>query len=233
MNSPSRKVLVVAAHPDDEVIGCGGTIARHAAQGDRVSVLIVAEGATSRSRQRDRTAVASELEDLALAARSANDALGVTRLNLLDFPDNRMDGVELLDVIKSIEAEIAEWRPEMVYTHHAGDVNIDHRVIHDAVVAACRPQPGCCVNTLLFFEVASSTEWRPPASGMAFQPNWFVDIHAHWEAKMAALKAYASEMREFPHPRSVAAIEHLACWRGASAGLPMTEAFMLGRMIER
>lgn len=227
------KVLVIAAHPDDEVIGCGGAIARHAANGDQVAVLIVAEGATSRASQRDRSSAKDELTALASAAQIANSALGVTRLNLLDFPDNRMDSVERLDVIKRIEAEIAIWQPATVYTHHAGDVNIDHRIVHDAVVVACRPQPGHCVRTLLFFEVASSTEWRPSASGPAFLPDWFVGIDDFWEAKRAALDAYASEMRESPHPRSVAALEHLARWRGATVGLSMAEAFMLGRLIER
>jgi LmbE family N-acetylglucosaminyl deacetylase len=225
--------LVVAAHPDDEVIGCGGTIARHAANGDQVSVLIVAEGATSRTDRRDRATSASELSALAQSAQEANRLLGATRFGLLDFPDNRMDGVELLDVVKCIEAEIAQWQPEIVYTHHAGDVNIDHRIVHDAVIAGSRPQPGHCVRTLLFFEVASSTEWCPPSSGLFFQPDWFVDIGDVWEAKRAALSVYVSEMREFPHPRSVAALEHLARWRGATVGLPMAEAFALGRMIER
>lgn len=233
MSRHPRNVLVVAAHPDDEVIGCGGTIARHAAQGDRVSVLIVAEGATSRAERRDPAAASAELGVLAHAARMANDALGVERLNLLDFPDNRMDGIERLDVVKCIEAEITRWQPQILYTHHAGDVNIDHRVLHDAVIAASRPQPGCGVEMLLFFEVASSTEWRPAASGIAFNADWYVGIADTWQAKCKALAAYAGEMREFPHPRSTVALEHLARWRGASVGLPLAEAFMLGRMIEK
>ncbi|HEY6895651.1 MAG TPA: PIG-L family deacetylase, partial [Rhodocyclaceae bacterium] len=158
--------------------------------------------------------------------------LGVQRLQLLDFPDNRMDGVELLDVVKAVEAEVAAWQPDVVYTHHAGDVNIDHRVLNDAVVAACRPQPGHGVRTLLFFEIASSTEWRPAASGPAFTPDWFVNIEAYWPTKQAALAAYASEMRPFPHARSIEAVEHLAAWRGASVGCAKAEAFMLGRRIE-
>jgi len=227
-----RKILVVAAHPDDEVLGCGGTIASHAARGDRVSVLILAEGATSRGGQRDRIAAAADLSVLASSARAANDALGVERLRLLDFPDNRMDSVDMLDIIKVVEAEIADWMPEVVYTHHAGDVNIDHRTLNGAVAAACRPQPGHCASTLLFFEVASSTEWRPVSSGSAFQPNWFVDITAHWAAKRIALEYYASEMRAFPHARSIEALEHLAAWRGATVGCAYAEAFMLGRRIE-
>lgn len=232
MVSVSRKVLVVAAHPDDEVLGCGGAIARHTALGDEVSVLIVAEGATSRNSEHSRAASADELAVLGTAARAANQVLGVQRLNMLDFPDNRLDRVDLLDLIKRIEAEIADWQPEVVYTHHAGDVNIDHRILNDAVVASCRPQPGHCVRILLFYEVASSTEWRPAASGLAFTPDWFVDISAYWATKRRALEAYATEMRAFPHPRSVEAVEHLAGWRGASVGCGYAEAFMLGRLIE-
>lgn len=232
MASVSRKVLVVAAHPDDEVLGCGGTIARHTALGDEVSVMIVAEGITSRSPENKRAAATRDLAGLSAAATAANKALGVQRLDLLAFPDNRLDSVDLLDLIRCVEAEIALWRPEIVYTHHAGDVNVDHCILNDAVVAACRPQPGHCVRTLLFYEVASSTEWRPAASRTPFAPDWFVDISAHWATKRRALEAYASEMRPAPHPRSVDALEHLAGWRGASVGCAYAEAFMLGRHIE-
>lgn len=148
-----------------------------------------------------------------------------------EFPDNRMDSVDLLDVVKQVERHIAAFRPGTVFTHHAGDVNIDHRVIHDAVIAACRPQPGFPVRELLFFEVASSTEWRPPASAEAFHPNWFVDITHTLKTKMEALEAYRHEMRDFPHPRSLQAMEALARWRGASVGMEAAEAFVLGRRL--
>ncbi len=120
-----------------------------------------------------------------------------------------------------------------VRTHLAGDVNIDHRVLHDAVVSACRPQPTHCVRELLFFEVASSTEWRPPGSASAFLPNRFVDISSTLDAKLKALRAYASEMRPFPHARSIEAVQALAAWRGATVGVAAAEAFMLGRTLIR
>jgi LmbE family N-acetylglucosaminyl deacetylase len=119
----------------------------------------------------------------------------------------------------------------MVLTHHAGDVNIDHRVVHDAVIAACRPQPGYSVKELLFFEVPSSTEWRPPGSAEPFNPNWFFDITSTLATKMEALRAYEAELRAFPHPRSLKAVEALALWRGATAGVEAAEAFVLGRKI--
>ncbi len=223
--------LVIAAHPDDEVLGCGATIARLAKEGWAVHVLIVAEGATSRSAGRDPLMHRRELSDLAKCAEAANSILGSTSIKLDSLPDNRMDGLELLDVVKLVEAEIERYQPSLVLTHHAGDVNVDHRVLHDAVIVACRPQPQHSVKTLLFFEVPSSTEWRPAASGLYFTPNYFYDVSGYMEQKMEALLAYAPEMRNFPHPRSIEAVEHLARWRGATVGCAAAEAFMLGRAI--
>ncbi len=223
--------LVVAAHPDDEVLGCGGTIARLSAEGWAVHVLIVAEGATSRDQSRDRAAKEGELSTLSAAAHAANAILGAASVSLGDLPDNRMDSIDLLDVVKIVEAAVALRRPDVVLTHHRGDVNVDHAILHDAVVTACRPLPGATVHELLFFEVASSTEWRPPASARAFEPSVFYDVSAHLATKMRALEAYASEMREFPHARSYRALEALARWRGASCGVDAAEAFALGRLI--
>jgi LmbE family N-acetylglucosaminyl deacetylase len=222
-------VLVVAAHPDDEVLGCGGTIARHVDAGDQVQVLIVAEGATSRHQQRDRIQSTDELSALAQAAQKAGAVLGATGVELLDFPDNRLDSLDRLDLIKRIEECIGRHQPQVVYVHHAGDVNIDHRLLHEAVITACRPMPGHVVRRLLSFEVASSTEWQPPGSAPCFQPNWFVDISNQWPRKRDALAAYASEMRPWPHARSIEALEHLARWRGAQVGVEAAEAFCLLR----
>jgi len=224
-------VLVVAAHPDDEVLGCGGTIARHAEAGDQVQVLIVAEGATSRLQQRDRGQASNELSALAQAARNAGAILGAAGVELLDCPDNRLDSLDRLDLIKRIEARMERHQPQVVYVHHAGDVNVDHRRLHEAVITACRPTPGQPVRRLLSFEVASSTEWQPPGSAPAFQPNWFVDITTQWPRKREALAAYASEMRAWPHARSIEALEHLARWRGAQVGVEAAEAFCLLRQL--
>ena len=224
-------VLVIAAHPDDEVLGCGGTIARHADAGDQVQVLIVAEGATSRQQQRDRVQATGELSALAQAAQKAGAILGAKGVELLDLPDNRLDSLDRLDLIKQIEERIERHQPQMVYVHHAGDVNVDHRRLHEAVVTACRPTPGQPVKRLLSFEVASSTEWQPPGSGPGFQPNWFIDITSQWLRKREALEAYASEMRPWPHARSIQAVEHLARWRGAQVGVEAAEAFCLLRQL--
>jgi LmbE family N-acetylglucosaminyl deacetylase len=147
------------------------------------------------------------------------------------MPDNRMDGLDLLDVVKLIETTISRLQPCTVLTHHVGDVNIDHRIVHEAVLAACRPQPSHPVRELLFFEVPSSTEWRPPGSGQPFQPNLFIDISKTLAVKLKALETYANELREFPHPRSMRAVEALARWRGATIGVEAAEAFILGRQL--
>ena len=226
-----KKVLVVAAHPDDEVLGCGGTIAKHADAGDQVQVLIVAEGATSRLQKRDRLQADEELSILAQSAQRAGSILGAAGVELLDLPDNRLDSLDRLDLIKCIEQRIEKHQPQVVYVHHAGDVNVDHRRLHEAVVTACRPTPGHPVKRLLSFEVASSTEWQPPGSASVFQPNWFVNISPQWRRKREALEAYASEMRPWPHARSLKAVEHLARWRGAQVGVEAAEAFCLLRQL--
>lgn len=225
------RILVVAAHPDDEVLGCGGTILKHTAKGDTVRILILAEGLTSRDTVRDEVKHRDELARLHANSAQAAERLGVESVRLCSFPDNRMDSVNLLDVVKEVEREIDRLRPNIIYTHHGGDVNIDHRITHDAVITACRPMPGCPVETLLFFEVASSTEWQPASPDRAFTPNWFVDISSTMGGKLEALRCYASEMREHPHPRSYQGVKDLAAYRGVCVGRNYAEAFSLGRKI--
>lgn len=229
----SKVILIVAAHPDDEVLGCGGAIAKHTQIGDNVNVVILAEGITSRDSERNREKRDQELSELVQAANKANDILGVSSLTIMDFPDNRIDSVDRLDVIKEVERFVDKYKPDIVYTHHAGDLNIDHRLIHEAVVTACRPIPSHPVEILLFFEVPSSTEWQIPGSAPHFAPNWFIDITDTLDIKIKALEAYQSEMRNWPHSRSISALEHLARWRGASVGVEAAEAFVLGRNIVR
>jgi LmbE family N-acetylglucosaminyl deacetylase len=224
-------ILVLAAHPDDEVLGLGGTIARHAARGDTVHIVIAAEGATSRDSVRDPSSRKPEIDSLQQASRAAANALGATSVRFLGFPDNRCDSVALLDIVKAVELGIAEVQPDIIYVHHAGDVNIDHRRLHEAAIAACRPLPGQQVKRLLSFETVSSTEWAPPGGLAAFQPSVFVDVARYWPQKLAALQAYRQEMRPWPHARSIEAIEHLGRWRGASVGIKMAEAFMLLREV--
>jgi N-acetylglucosamine malate deacetylase 1 len=224
----SRRVAVIVAHADDEVLGCGGAIRKHTQAGDTVSVIILADGETGRGSQPNDKAI----EQREKSARSAAEILGVQNIVIHRFPDNRLDSIARLDIIKVVEQDIKDAMPGVVYTHHAGDLNVDHRRVHEAVVTACRPQLGHPVQTLLFFETPSSTEWQPPGSGTTFAPNWFVDISDVIEIKMKALHAYSAEMRPWPHPRSYEGVEYLARWRGATIGCAAAEAFVLARKIE-
>ncbi|KHM52667.1 GlcNAc-PI de-N-acetylase [Anaerovibrio lipolyticus] len=227
----AHKVLVVAAHPDDEVLGCGGTILRHVANGDEVHIMIMAEGLTSRDNQRDVGLRQGELSELHRNAYKVSELLGAKKLTLLDFPDNRMDSVELLDVVKQIEAEVDDFCPDIVYTHHVGDVNVDHMITYKAVVTACRPLPGNTVKELYFFETLSSTEWQIPTADKIFTPQVYVDVEKYMDKKIEALHLYESEMREYPHSRSYEAVEILAKYRGFTVGKHFAEAFELGRYI--
>jgi LmbE family N-acetylglucosaminyl deacetylase len=227
----SHNIVVLAGHSDDEVLGVGGTIARHSEMGDKVHVVVAAEGITSRDPARDLKLRKTELDQLRKTTERAAKDLRVSEVRFLGFSDNRCDSVDRLEIVKKVEKIIAELRPEIVYVHHGGDVNIDHRRLHEAAFTACRPQPGQPVTRLLSFETASSTEWAPPGSLPSFQPTVFVDIAQFWEQKLAALKTYHREMRPWPHARSIEAVQHLAKWRGASVGLEMAEAFVLMREI--
>jgi N-acetylglucosamine malate deacetylase 1 len=224
-------IAVFAAHPDDEVLGCGGSVAKWSNAGIEVHVIILGEGTTSRGEVRNRELHSKELSELAQAAHAANATLGAASIQLFGFPDNRLDSIDRLDVIKEVEKQIVRLKPNIVVTHHSGDINIDHRVIHEAVVTACRPQPSNTVKRLMAFEVASSTEWQTPGSAPVFQPDWFEDITPFVDLKLKALEAYHSELRPWPHSRSIKAVEQLIRWRGASVGVEAAEAFMLLRKI--
>ncbi|MDD5523580.1 MAG: PIG-L family deacetylase [Kiritimatiellae bacterium] len=210
-------VLVVGAHPDDEVLGCGGTIAKHAQNGDVVTALILAEGITSRGTDEG-------LSELKIAGRKANKILG-SNATFCNLPDNRMDSVDLLDIVQIVEEYIVG--VDVVYTHCAGDLNIDHRLTFEAVKTACRPLPGATIKKILSFEIPSSTEW-----GGGFIPDYFVDITQTMNIKMEALKAYSSEMRKWPHPRSIEGVLCLNKWRGATVGVGAAEAFQVVRMLK-
>lgn len=224
-----NSILILAAHPDDEVLGCGGTIAKMANDGASIHVAFFADGISSRV----ESTVDQELKLSArhTAAKKACNILGVKSVSFGDFPDNRMDQIPLLEITKAVESLITKHQPEIIFTHHAGDVNIDHRRLHEAVVTACRPQNNHPVKTLLFFEIASSTEWQLPGSAPAFLPNWFIDISTTLSCKLLALEAYEDELKPWPHPRSLQGVKYLAHWRGATVGFDAVEAFMLGRKI--
>lgn len=221
-----KNVLVVAAHPDDETLGAGGLIARLADMGARVTVLILGEGVTSRQPRRDPAAVAGELERLRGQAQEAGRILGASRVIHENLPDNRFDGVELLDIVKIIERTGREANPALVLTHHAGDLNIDHVLTHRATLTAFRPLPGREPVSLYAFETPSSTEYAPPSLGAPFTPSAYVDIAEAIERKIAALKIYDGETFADPHPRSPESVRLLAAVRGRQSGRTFAEAFV-------
>ena len=227
-----NKVLVVAAHPDDELLGCGGTIIKHIIAGDEVHIVIMAEGITSRDEFRNEGLRKLELEELHNVSEKVCKFLGAKSLKMLNFPDNRMDSVALLDIIKPIEEIVEAVKPSIVYTHHAGDVNIDHVITNRAVITACRPLPDTSVKEILFFETLSSTEYQVANHNNYFMPNWYVEFEEIiLNKKLKALEFYSAEMRLWPHTRSYEAVEYLAKYRGSSVGKKYAEAYVLGRKI--
>lgn len=217
-------VLIVAAHPDDEALGCGGTLARLSASGIQAHVLFMTDGVSSRPGSTDQNARRQ-------AAASAAEILGLNPPTFHDFPDNAMDTVSLLDVVRVVEATIERIAPKAVFTHHHGDLNVDHQVVHRAVITACRPQPSHVVESILSFSVRSSSEWCVEDPGNYFHPNLFVDIDSTLSRKLEALSQYAGEMRSSPHTRSLQAVESEARVLGNTVGLNAAEGFRIIRSI--
>ena len=219
------RILIVAAHPDDEVLGCGGTVARLSMEGSDIYTIILGEGVTSRNRKRDLTKRENEIAELKKQAENANKVLGVKKVYTFNFPDNRFDTVPLLDIIKTIEEIKDDIKPDIVFTHHLGDLNIDHQVTFKAVMAACRPTIDESVKEIYSFEIPSSTEWNAPSSLTYFMPDYFVDVNKSLEIKINALKEYKTELRDFPHPRSLKAVELNAKQWGVKMGFEAAEAY--------
>lgn len=223
----TKTILIVAAHLDDEALGCGGTITRHVAEGDIVHAVFMADGVTSRP-----NASQISIGDRIQAARQAHKILGISeqRVAYLNLPDNRMDSLPFLDIVQKLEPIIESIKPQSIYTHHYGDLNIDHHITHQAVLTACRPVPDSSVCEIFGFEVLSSTEWAHSTSNK-FEPSLFVDIGEYLNAKLKALEAYQVEMRAAPHSRSLEHVESLARHRGYSVGVHAAEAFTIIRLV--
>jgi len=220
-----KSVLVVAAHADDEVLGCGGTLAKHVAAGDDVFAVFLTNGVGSRPESLGSAEIHRRQ-----AAHKVGAILGLTEIVQYDFPDNKLDSVPLLEIVQRLESLLDRLQPAIIYTHHAGDLNIDHRIAFQAVLTACRPLPGVSVQEIYSFEVLSSTEWAGP-DGPVFVPNVFVDIGEQLEIKRLALEAYDLEMRPAPHSRSVRHSMLLAEHRGYSVGVSAAEVFQAIRLI--
>ncbi|MDB2639669.1 PIG-L family deacetylase [Akkermansiaceae bacterium] len=226
-----QKILVVAAHSDDETLGCGGTIAKHVAEGNSVHVVFLTDGVGSRN---EDSPEATDAVARDFASKAALAVLGVSELNItsFSFPDNALDAVPRLEIVRSIESVISDIKPDVVYTHHPGDLNIDHRYAYEATMTACRPQPESSVKEIYSYEVPSSTAWLGASYGRHFEPNLYVDITDYFNCKMKALTEYDEEMRIPPHARSKEALEHRARYRGSQVGLLAAEAFVVERRIQ-
>jgi LmbE family N-acetylglucosaminyl deacetylase len=227
-----KKVLIVVAHPDDEVLACGATIAKLSSEGYECYTLILGEGKTSRLDFRDKALVHDELDELSLEIERANKLIGVKKVFTSTFPDNRFDSVDLLDIVKEIEKIKELIKPEIIFTHHIGDMNIDHQITHKAVLTATRPVEDECVKKIYSCEVPSATEWNSYSHETIFIPNVFFDVTKTIDIKINAMSKYKSELREFPHPRSLEYIKILAQLNGAKVGLKYCENFKLIRSIK-
>jgi len=220
------RYLVVAAHPDDEVLGCGGTIARLTGEKHDVYVAILGEGITSRYDQREQ-ADQGIIKKLHARSRQVSKLLGVKELCLYDFPDNRFDTVPLLDIIKTVEKLINRLQPKIVYTHHSGDLNIDHVLTCRATLTACRPLKDSPVKEIYAFEIPSATDWSFQCFNSSFRPNTYKNISDTIDLKISALNCYKSEACDFPHPRSIEAVRANALRWGSLVGVNYAEAFEL------
>lgn len=224
-----KEVLVVAAHPDDELLGLGGTIRRLVNEGVICRALIIGEGITSRAGKRSE-ADARELEELREDAVKASKIVGYSSIDLCQFPDNRLDSVDLLDVIKTVSEYMEKYNPDTIFTHHHGDLNIDHRVVCEAVITACRPVGNYNVKRIYAFETPSSTEWNYTYEE-PFVPNVYFDVTDTVTSKVDAMRCYRSESTVYPHPRSSEALLALASYRGSNVGVRYAEGFELLREV--
>lgn len=223
-----QNLLIVAAHPDDEILGCGGTVARLARENHKAFSLILGEGPTARDNTRDKGRNKLDLAALRKQAYAANKTIGVSDVFLYEFADNRFDSVPLLDITKTIEKVIKKVKPVLIFTHNKDDLNIDHRITYQAVLTATRPLPGQSVRKIYSFEVLSSTEWSYPLN---FAPDTFFDISKTIDAKVKAMKQYKSELCKFPHPRSAKGIKLNAKTWGMKIGMEYAEAFKCVRTL--
>ena len=225
----SKKILIVVSHPDDEVLGCFGTVARLIKEGYEAYTLILGEGKTSRDEKRVVENKKDEIEILNSEIKRANDTIAIKKTFIYNLADNRFDSVDLLDIVKVISKVKEEIKPDIIFTHYENDLNIDHTITYKAVLTATRPMKNECVKEIYSFEILSSTEWNYPIS---FSPDVYFDIEDFIDIKLEAMKKYYSELCEYPHPRSLEGIKLNAQYNGMRVGEKYVEAFKCIRIIK-
>jgi LmbE family N-acetylglucosaminyl deacetylase len=228
-----KKIMVVVAHPDDELLGLGATMNLLISKYEvKTHLVILGEGITSRSDQRNVKKWKSELAIHKKNIHAAKDCIGYHSVSIYDLPDNRFDSIPLLDVVKVVEKEKNAFRPEVIFTHHGGDLNIDHQRTFEAVITATRPMEHEQVSTIITFETPSGTEWRASTDPKHFVPNLFFEVSKkNLDAKIKGMEFYEFEKRKYPHPRSPKALEIQAQRWGVAIGKAYAEAFHLVRQI--
>ena len=220
-----KRILIIAAHPDDEILGCGATVAKLVQNSGVARSIILGQGMISRG------ADLSALKLLRNSATSANEILGIDQVRFYDFPDNSMDSVPLLEITKVVEIEIANFCPDLIFTHFGNDLNVDHRMTFQAVITACRPQPEFASPDIYSFFVPSSTDWIDGYVLKPFVPNTFIDVSDTIEKKILALKNYESEMKSSPHSRSLDSLRVFSRYWGMRVGKEYVEPFVLVRKV--
>lgn len=220
-----KNILIVAPHPDDEVLGCGGIIAKYSQSGLKVYVLVVTKGSP-------KLYSSDKIDNVRKEARSAHAILGVTETIFLDFPAPELDLISLAEISGEISGVIRSLNITDLYIPHRGDIHGDHRVVFNACLVAARPVDNYSVKSIFSYETLSETEWAPPFGDDAFIPSKFTDISGTFSKKLEAMACFKSQIRQFPNPRSVETLTALATFRGASVGFSYAEAFMVVRLIE-
>ncbi len=222
----SENILVVAAHPDDEILGLGGTIARHISQKDEVLVSIIADAGTARYQD-------EKIAHVRQCCMKAAHSLGVSDIRFGGLEDQKLDILPILEITQWVEAILKDFKPDIIYTHHRGDINRDHQIVHEATLTAARPYAAPYVKRILCYEAPSATEWNGPYLESAFIPNVFINISDYMEAKIKAMAEYHTELSAFPHPRSPEALRARAVLWGSVIGVKAAEPFILVREIQK
>jgi len=218
-----ERVLVICAHPDDEALGLGGTLALHSMKKDNIAILIVADGETSRD-------IHTKIESRQKQSIQACSILGISNIEFLNYADQKLDSIPLLELTKKIKEKISKFKPSIIYTHYWNDLNADHRRVFEATSVSSRPYQDSKIKKILCFETPSSTEWS--FRNESFNPNLFVNIEKVILQKLNAIKKFKNELRPFPHPRSIKSIKNRSNYWGSISGLKYAEPFIIFREIK-